>query len=123
MIIIHDIIIIQEDLLEEDDLIDLLHLKQTNNHHINLINYTQLPNCLVCLQRLDYTTSGLLTLCNHTTNCNCFSKSNHSCQVCKYLNKINQSTNTCNECGVSSNLWICLICGFVGCGRYEKGFL
>ena len=25
---------------------------------------------------------------------------------------------TCNTCGIPENLWICLLCGHVGCGRY-----
>lgn len=27
----------------------------------------------------------------------------------------------CAGCGTESNLWICLICGFIGCGRYAAG--
>lgn len=27
----------------------------------------------------------------------------------------------CSICGTSENLWICLICGHVGCGRYKGG--
>ncbi|EMS61230.1 BRCA1-associated protein [Triticum urartu] len=27
----------------------------------------------------------------------------------------------CSVCGTSENLWICLICGNVGCGRYKGG--
>jgi BRCA1-associated protein len=26
----------------------------------------------------------------------------------------------CQECENAKNLWICLICGFTGCGRYQK---
>ncbi len=29
--------------------------------------------------------------------------------------------NACTECGSNENLWICLICGYVGCGRYAGG--
>ena len=24
----------------------------------------------------------------------------------------------CHQCGSAENLWVCLICGYVGCGRY-----
>ena len=27
----------------------------------------------------------------------------------------------CSECSSSEDLWICLICGYVGCGRYVGG--
>lgn len=38
-------------------------------------------------------------------------------QVCQFCQK--QSKNpTCSVCQTSGNLWICIICGFVGCGRY-----
>ncbi|KAJ3400518.1 hypothetical protein HDU80_006869, partial [Chytriomyces hyalinus] len=30
------------------------------------------------------------------------------------------SNNTCSRCPATSNLWICLVCGTVGCGRYES---
>jgi BRCA1-associated protein len=28
--------------------------------------------------------------------------------------------NACSTCGAEQNLWICLICGNVGCGRYDS---
>ncbi|KAI9218877.1 hypothetical protein BC828DRAFT_387470 [Blastocladiella britannica] len=31
------------------------------------------------------------------------------------------STTRCHACPSSSNLWCCLICGTVGCGRYDAG--
>ncbi len=27
----------------------------------------------------------------------------------------------CSVCGQSESLWICLICGHIGCGRYQGG--
>ncbi|KAJ3136538.1 hypothetical protein HK100_001681, partial [Physocladia obscura] len=30
------------------------------------------------------------------------------------------SPNTCTACKTTQNLWICLICGNVGCGRYQR---
>jgi BRCA1-associated protein len=35
------------------------------------------------------------------------------CKTCNLPEKLN-----CENCGLSDNLWTCLICGFVGCGRY-----
>uniref|UniRef100_A0A0D9YNC4 UBP-type domain-containing protein n=1 Tax=Oryza glumipatula TaxID=40148 RepID=A0A0D9YNC4_9ORYZ len=29
--------------------------------------------------------------------------------------------SSCSVCGTSENLWICVICGHVGCGRYKGG--
>ncbi|RUS15022.1 hypothetical protein BC938DRAFT_477122, partial [Jimgerdemannia flammicorona] len=28
--------------------------------------------------------------------------------------------NECSECGATESLWICLICGHIGCGRYQE---
>lgn len=30
-------------------------------------------------------------------------------------------TSTCETCHVGADLWVCLICGHVGCGRYRAG--
>lgn len=41
------------------------------------------------------------------------------CPVCRF----NQTPElipdqTCSECGKTTDLWMCLICGNIGCGRY-----
>lgn len=28
--------------------------------------------------------------------------------------------NECGVCGATENLWICLVCGNIGCGRYQE---
>lgn len=83
----------------------------------------ELPTCPVCLERLDASASGILTiLCNHSFHCDCLSKwrSDSSCPVCRYILHPVETTSSCNECGTTNALWICLICGHVGCGRYEN---
>ncbi|XP_074590045.1 BRAP2 RING ZnF UBP domain-containing protein 2-like [Curcuma longa] len=40
--------------------------------------------------------------------------------VCHFCQK-HSDKPTCSICGTPENLWICVICGFVGCGRYEEG--
>ncbi|MEQ2216418.1 hypothetical protein XENOCAPTIV_015877 [Xenoophorus captivus] len=62
---------------------------------------TELPKCTVCLERMDESVNGILTtLCNHSFHSQCLQRwedaSLYSLQ----------------------NLWICLICGHIGCGRY-----
>ncbi|KAK3815500.1 MAG: BRCA1-associated protein 2-domain-containing protein [Benniella sp.] len=107
----------------------------------------ELPTCPVCLERMDSTVTGLLTiLCQHTFHCHCLSKwGEGSCPVCRYSQKsvkksghghtapglegglttssdgITDDQNVCTQCGTSENLWICLICGHIGCGRYQEG--
>ncbi|KAI8832418.1 BRCA1-associated protein 2-domain-containing protein [Chytriomyces cf. hyalinus JEL632] len=106
----------------------------------------ELPTCPVCLDRMDSSVTGLVTiLCHHSFHCNCLSKwQDASCPVCRYTSGGTQqfqlganfhsraahipiptsttatSNNTCSRCPATSNLWICLVCGTVGCGRYES---
>lgn len=119
----------------------------------------ELPTCPVCLERMDATITGLLTIpCQHTFHCLCLSKwRDDSCPICRYSNSIanrnirrstrrllhvairrnlslqqhststtlqpldangTEHTETCMDCDTDSNLWICLICGNLGCDRY-----
>jgi BRCA1-associated protein len=115
-----------------------------------------LPICPVCLEPMDESNTGLLTiLCQHTFHCHCLSKwGDGSCPVCRYSQKpaaaegsnhieSHKSTtaaasahqqqqsrtqeriigdandeNECTICKSTENLWVCLICGHIGCGRY-----
>ncbi|KIW65337.1 hypothetical protein PV04_07606 [Phialophora macrospora] len=101
----------------------------------------ELPTCPVCLERMDETT-GLLTIpCQHVFHCTCLEKwSGGGCPVCRYthddfssrltLSKSKSKTSAgefdasegpleCEVCHADTSLWQCLICGKVGCGRYE----
>ncbi|KAK7330081.1 hypothetical protein VNO77_24267 [Canavalia gladiata] len=83
---------------------------------------TEIPTCPVCLERLDPDTSGILTtLCDHSFQCPCVSKWTYlSCQVCRFCQQ-QEEKPTCFVCGTVDDLWVCMICGFVGCGRYKEG--
>ena len=89
----------------------------------------ELPTCPVCLERMDDTTGLATIFCQHVFHCACLQKWRGSgCPVCRYTQneltpKDNAETNQQNECkvcGATENLWICLICGNVGCGRYDE---
>ncbi|KAL9040331.1 MAG: hypothetical protein Q9180_001975 [Flavoplaca navasiana] len=90
----------------------------------------ELPTCPVCLERMDESTGLLTILCQHVFHCTCLQKWKGSgCPVCRYTQdgpiKRNAATgeqtalNECSICRSDANLWICLICGTVGCGRYD----
>ncbi|KAI9011333.1 BRCA1-associated protein 2-domain-containing protein [Gaertneriomyces semiglobifer] len=92
--------------------------------------FLELPTCPVCLDRMDASATGLLTIfCHHTFHCHCLSKwGDSSCPVCRYSSQRalsadadESSLNECVDCGATENLWICLICGNIGCGRYQAG--
>ncbi|KAF9453593.1 zf-UBP-domain-containing protein [Macrolepiota fuliginosa MF-IS2] len=104
----------------------------------------ELPTCPVCLERMDSAVTGLITVpCSHTFHCMCLSKWGDSrCPVCRYSQNLLTShptsaasrssrpppfgppsagsPSTCSECPSTTNLWICLICGNIGCGRYGR---
>ncbi|CAI2018801.1 hypothetical protein SEUBUCD646_0H00500 [Saccharomyces eubayanus] len=91
----------------------------------------ELPTCPVCLERMDSETTGLVTIpCQHTFHCQCLNKwKNSRCPVCRHsslrlsrdslLKQAGDSAH-CATCSSTDNLWICLICGNVGCGRYNS---
>ncbi|KAI9142451.1 BRCA1-associated protein 2-domain-containing protein [Paraphysoderma sedebokerense] len=106
----------------------------------------ELPTCPVCLDRLDSNASGLLTiLCQHTFHCQCLTKwGDHggTCPVCRHSTFVSETgrnddtvgaehsfielgpdsgaENECEICGSTEALWICLVCGNIGCGRYQE---
>lgn len=86
--------------------------------------HTELPTCPVCLERMDESVDGVLTiLCNHAFHAGCLSKwGDSTCPVCRYVQTPEMTeNNVCMECEGTEGLWICLICGHVGCGRYQGG--
>lgn len=102
----------------------------------------ELPTCPVCLERLDEHVSGVVTtVCNHRFHNECLQRwGDTSCPVCRYGQSVSVcystkrclhtsqlprycqhpgTTSHCTSCGTSQDVWICLICGHVGCGRYK----
>lgn len=102
--------------------IDVQYTGSIEHAQASLVNSTEQPTCPVCLERLDQETGGILTtICNHSFHCSCISKwTDSSCPVCRYCQQ-QPEKSICFVCQTSENLWMCVICGFVGCGRYKQG--
>lgn len=101
-------------------------------------NLVELPTCPVCLERMDET-NGLMTIpCSHVFHCTCLQNwKGAGCPVCRFTNTSpgagsdpsnpytqpfgSHVSNLCSVCDCIDDLWICLICGYVGCGRYKGG--
>lgn len=107
---------------------------------VDPVKRVELPSCPVCLERLDSTITGLVTLpCAHTFDCDCLRKWGDSrCPVCRVSHLLLSSAQgtkppfernsdeitrltRCGMCDNSEDNWICVVCGVVGCGRYSKG--
>jgi BRCA1-associated protein len=92
---------------------------ETNADALDPSTTTEVPTCPVCLDRLDEEVSGILTtICNHSFHAECLSGwADASCPVCRYAHEPNRAPR-CAACGKEHDLWVCLICGEVRCGRY-----
>ncbi|KAF8786202.1 BRCA1-associated protein like [Argiope bruennichi] len=99
-------------------------IKESEEVCLPLPGLTELPTCPVCLERMDESVEGILTiLCNHSFHGSCLAKwGDTSCPVCRYSQTPElMPDNRCVACGSQESLWICLICGNIGCGRYVDG--
>ncbi|KAI9495110.1 hypothetical protein BDB00DRAFT_815946 [Zychaea mexicana] len=113
---------------------ELCHVVYVRNAPVNIL---ELPTCPVCLERMDESVTDLMTIqCEHTFQCYCLSKwGDGDCPVCNYSLKpvleegsskrIPKQPATpdeeaqCFTCGSTESLWICMVCGHIGCGRYH----
>lgn len=106
----------------------------------------EVPSCPVCLNRVDPSHLGLPklkeeTLCSQVCDGDNDCRNKHllapwpapsSCKACYEIEKrwpsqhrerhLHDETNDvfCYCCALQETLWVCLICGFVGCGRYSN---
>ena len=76
--------------------------------------------CTICLEPLAGA-APLNTLCGHQFHIRCFAQiEDDSCPLCRYNMATDSLTATCGECGITDDLWMCLICGETNCGRYRN---
>lgn len=91
--------------------------------------YYYYPVCPLCADRLDKTLSGYtsseICRCSETFDTHCSCMETTSCHVCRlFLSTLTQkeqsSTATrCFTCNRVEDPWVCLICGYIGCSRYQ----
>ncbi|CAD5117794.1 DgyrCDS6546 [Dimorphilus gyrociliatus] len=99
-------------------------LTSSEGGSLPVVGTTELPTCPVCLERMDESVDSILTiLCSHSFHGSCLVKwTDTSCPVCRYIQTPEQDQESlCVQCDARQDLWICLICGHVGCGRYLEG--
>ncbi len=87
-------------------------------------NYFQLPACTMCLDRLERSISGLtlaVCYCEDATSCQCIMSC--TCVVCQtfvlHSTAVMDERLRCTDCSARDDVWICLVCGYVGCSRYQ----
>lgn len=98
-------------------------------------NYVEIPVCPICIERLDVNASGVTGVLRaemQEERMNRWEDCLRNCIVCKRVGKSTglilklTPTNSldfdcCQACDEKLDLWACLICGHVGCGRYKAG--
>lgn len=87
-------------------------------------NGIQLPQCPLCIEKLDVSVSGLSALTSsdiiayaYPHNGRRWTASEEACKVCQ----VQRGKSLSCVCGIKESLWICQLCGYIGCGRYQQG--
>eukprot|EP01083_Nonionella_stella_P052431 139093_1 len=82
---------------------------------------SQSLTCPVCLESIEPLSDGMVTiLCQHVFHFRCLSKwGDSTCPVCRFIMQP-CAGSVCELCEAVDRLWICLICGHVGCDRYHN---
>jgi BRCA1-associated protein len=86
-------------------------------------DWIELPVCPKCIERLDINASGVTgVLRTELNDLNVFRWKSASidCKVCSVLDANVQTGFKCEVCNQTNELWVCLICGNIGCGRYKE---
>lgn len=78
--------------------------------------YTQLPKCLLCLVKLEHGISGLPKKIASHKQLIC---SQEPCSTCLIVEKQPEGLS-CYRCSSPEDMWVCMVCSRVGCGRYKN---
>ena len=73
-------------------------------------------DCPICLETFSETEPTIIILCAHMFHLKCLKDwTDQTCPVCRYQQFPFELT-FCEKCDFHSDLWACIICGFIGCG-------
>eukprot|EP00049_Salpingoeca_infusionum_P002019 m.52988 g.52988 ORF g.52988 m.52988 type:complete len:477 (+) comp11345_c1_seq2:134-1564(+) len=77
-------------------------------------------SCPICLDPIIPTKPTAVTPCSHLFHAECLSQHvEETCPVCRKSLAYQNLDSTCEECDTSKDMWLCLGCGHVGCGRVQ----
>lgn len=79
----------------------------------NEMNFIPSPQCAACRAIFQRETNGSLMLSPATSLSDL-----HTGHRDPSSSAPSPFCNSCDKCGMTSNLWVCLTCGVIGCGRY-----
>ena len=90
-----------------------------NKNEEHNLKITEIPTCPLCIEKVEPSSIGIETMLN-IFPCNRWLNYKKNCKVCSKFPSI--SLLKCEKCknSNSTSLWCCLICGFIGCNRYEE---
>ncbi|GET85401.1 hypothetical protein, conserved [Leishmania tarentolae] len=78
--------------------------------------------CTICLDPL-YLSACVTTLCQHSFHLSCYAQlpaGSAECPLCRFSVYDLLNDARCKVCGTYEDLWACLICGHVACGRARR---
>lgn len=99
--------------------------------HMDLLTYSLSPvgcaageeDCSICLVDPLWAHSRVMTLCQHTFHLRCYAQlpsGASDCPLCRFSVYDLLNDARCAVCGTYEDLWVCLICGHVACGRARR---
>jgi hypothetical protein len=99
--------------IKDEILVCSICLDAINN--IKDLNNNTNSNCY--LTELLEVTGSVIVLCGHTFHIECCLKlDDDKCPLCRYSISP-MAVSTCSLCSCENDLWMCLICGTIGCGE------
>lgn len=109
----------------EDHICRLLYVTRVETFAEDPSKAEEASNCAVCLDQVYPEVESIVTiLCNHSFHAHCLSKwVDTSCPVCRYCQTPECIVESkCMDCAYEGeSLWMCIICGYISCGRYING--